>query len=264
MTAQSAQTAVQTIAERLFEARRTAVAIPPIHDELAPLDISSAYAIQRLNTERRIKAGARAVGRKIGLTSQAVQKQLGVDQPDFGMLFDDMAHRGDSVVVKRAGLISPRIEAELAFVLSADIATKVMANADLHRVIASVAASAEIVDSAIADWKIGIVDTIADNASSGAFAIGTPQVYTPDMDLPGRTMRLLKDGELKSSGTGAATLGDPLTALAWLANTAIAFGDPLRKGDIVLSGALGPMIPMDAARYEIEISGFPKLTVQAV
>lgn len=250
------------IAERLFQARQTCVAIPPVRDELSTGGVAAAYRIQKLNIERLVAAGARRVGRKIGLTSKAVQQQLGVDSPDFGVLLDSMAWRGDAVSVPVSGMIAPRIEAEIAFVLARDI-TAVTPGADLSPFIASVAASAEIVDSAIANWTINILDTVADNASSGRFAVGTPLAFATGMDLPARRMVLRRDGETVSSGTGAATLGDPLTALAWLAETAIAFGDPLRAGDIILAGALGPMTPFVPATYEIEIDGFPKLTVTA-
>lgn len=250
------------IAERLFQARQTCIAIPPIRDELGGDGIAAAYRVQKLNIDRLVAAGARRVGRKIGLTSTAVQQQLGVDSPDFGVLLDAMAWRGDAVSIPVSGLIAPRIEAEIAFVLSRDIET-MTAGADLSPFIAGVAASAEIVDSAIADWAINILDTVADNASSGRFALGTPLAFAAGMDLPARRMVLRRDGETVSTGAGAATLGDPLTALAWLAETAIAFGDPLRAGDIILAGALGPMTPFTPATYEIEIDGFPQLTVTA-
>lgn len=250
------------IAERLFQARRTCVAIPPIRDELSCGGIAAAYRIQKLNIERLVVAGARRVGRKIGLTSKAVQQQLGVDSPDFGVLLDSMAWHGNSVSIPVSGMIAPRIEAEIAFVLGRDIEA-LAPGEDLSPFIASVAASAEIVDSAIANWTINILDTVADNASSGCFAVGTPLSFATGMDLPARQMVLRRDGETVSTGAGAATLGNPLTALAWLAETAITFGDPLRAGDIILAGALGPMTPFVPATYEIEIDGFPKLTVTA-
>lgn len=258
------QPAVQGVANRLFEARNTGRAIPPVRTDLPEMDISSAYRVQEINVARRLAGGRRVVGRKIGLTSEAVQKQLGVDQPDFGVLLDDMEYLGDRVAIPLAGLISPRIEAEIAFVLKEDITRPGLRRADLEAAIGQVAASAEIVDSAIAGWDINIVDTIADNASSAAFALGSEQSYSPDMDLPGRAMRLSRAGELLSAGTGAATLGHPLTALAWLADTAVAFGDPLRAGDVILAGALGPMKPFELGDYLIEIDGFPALNVSAV
>lgn len=250
------------IAGQLWAARQSCQPIPPVREQLAAGGVEAAYRIQKINIDRALAEGARRVGRKIGLTSRAVQQQLGVDSPDFGVLLDVMAWHGDSVEIPVAGMIAPRIEAEIAFVLGADI-TAIPPDGDLSPFIASLAASAEIVDSAIANWTINILDTVADNASSGRFAMGTVQPYSRALDLPARTMVLRRDGAPVSTGTGAATLGDPLIALSWLAQTAIAFGDPLRAGDIILSGALGPMTPFVPAIYEIEIDGFPKLTVKA-
>jgi len=251
-------------ADRLHEARASGRAIPPVRGELPDLDIAAAYRVQQINIRRRLDDGRQVVGRKIGLTSEAVQKQLGVDQPDFGVLLDDMAFHGDQVTIPLAGFIAPRIEAEIAFILKSDIAQAGLRGPDLEACVGEVAASAEIVDSAIAGWDINIVDTVADNASSAAFALGSPQLYLRGMDLPRRAMRLSRGGEVLSSGTGAATLGHPLTALAWLADTAVALGDPLRAGDVILAGALGPMKPFEAGDYVIDIDGFPRLTVSAV
>lgn len=262
--AQDLEAQIARCAERLFEARRTGHSIPPVRNDLPAKDISAAYRVQQINIQRHLAAGRKVVGRKIGLTSEAVQVQLGVDQPDFGVLLDDMAYQGDEVAIPLAGLISPRIEAEIAFILKADITAPGLRGPELEAMIGQVAASAEIVDSAIADWAINIVDTVADNASSAAFALGAPQEYVPGMDLPARNMRLARDGVAISTGVGAATLGDPLTALAWLADTAIAFGEPLRAGDIILAGALGPMKPFEAGSYAIEIDGFSPLVVRAV
>lgn len=256
-------TVIEDVSGRLFAARGERRPIPPIRTSLPEMDIAAAYQVQHRNVWRALEAGRRIVGRKIGLTSEAVQRQLGVDQPDFGVLFEDMAYRGDDVTIPLSGFIAPRIEAEIAFVLRAEITVRGLPRAELEAAIGQVAASAEIVDSAIADWNINIVDTVADNASSGAFALGSLQTYVPGMDLPARTMRMSRGDEALSTGSGAATLGHPLTALAWLADTAVAFGDPLRAGDVILAGALGPMTPFEAGDYVVEIDGFPKLTVRA-
>ena len=253
----------EDIARRLFEARRTASPIAPIRGELAEGDIPAAYRIQKTNIARLVAGGARRVGRKIGLTSKAVQTQLGVEQPDFGVLLDTMKWEGNAVTVPLTGLIAPRIEAEIAFVLAADITQTRLARDELAGSIGGMAAAAEIVDSAIAGWDIKIVDTIADNASSGRFAIGGIVVLRAGDDLPARAMRMSKNGVVVSSGSGAASLGDPLTALAWLADVSIDFGDPLRAGEIILSGALGPMVPFESALYRIEIDGFAPLEVKA-
>lgn len=254
---------IQAVAEQLWAARAAGRGIEPVRAHLPAMDLAAAYAVQQINVRRRLADGHRIVGRKIGLTSEAVQKQLGVDQPDFGALFEDMGFYGDDVTVPLAGMIAPRIEAEIAFVLKADIPERGLERAELEARIGQVAASAEIVDSAIAGWDINIVDTVADNASSAAYALGSPQLYVAGMDLPARAMHLSRDGEAISQGTGAATLGHPLTALSWLADTAAGLGDPLRAGDVILAGALGPMKPFEAGDYVVEIDGFPALTVRA-
>jgi len=256
-------TAEEILAKRLFDARRTAMPISAIRGEMTAGDIPAAYRIQKANIERLVAAGARRVGRKIGLTSKAVQAQLGVDQPDFGVLLDSMKWEGDEVAIPLAGLIAPRIEAAIAFFLKSDITKKALGRDELEVCIAGVSPAAEIVDSAIKGWDIKILDTVADNASSGRFAIGTVIPFKLSDDLPRRAMRLLRNGTVVSSGAGAASLGDPLTALSWLADVSIDFGDPLRAGEVILSGALGPMVPFEPAEYRIEIDGFGPLVVKA-
>jgi 2-keto-4-pentenoate hydratase len=203
------------------------------------------------------------VGRKIGLTSEAVQRQLGVDQPDFGVLFNSMNLGGAGAAFAVSSLISPRIEAEFAFLLRADIKDGPVTPASAGQAVEAVAVAAEIVDSAIADWDINIVDTVADNASCGGFVVGPWVPFTADLDLPARGMRMSRDGVEISKGRGAATLGDPLNALAWLAATAIEVGDPLRAGEIVLAGALGPMVTLTPGDYVVEIDGFEPLSMRA-
>ena len=253
----------EDLAARLFAARADAAPIPPIRAELAEAGVAAAYRLQRINIDRLVAGGARRVGRKIGLTSKVVQAQLGVDQPDFGVLLDSMAWRGDAVNIPLAGLIAPRIEAEIAFVLKADITQKGLDAKGLEAAILGAAPAAEIADSAICGWAINILDTVADNASSGRFAVGSLLPFSLSDDLPSRTMQLFKDAALVSSGSGAASLGDPLTALSWLADVSLEFGDPLRAGEIILSGALGPMVPFTPGAYRIEISGFAPLDVRA-
>jgi 2-keto-4-pentenoate hydratase len=183
------------------------------------------------------------VGRKVGLTNPVVQKQLGVDQPDFGVLLDTMACPAD-VPVDIARTLQPKIEAEIAFVLAHDLTAPVIEPADVAHATAHVVAALEIVDSRIAAWDIDIVDTVADNASSGLFVLGDRHVGLGDLDLPACLMTLRRDDEVVSTGSGSACLGDPLVAVAWLATTARDHGRPLRAGEIVLSGALGPMVPV--------------------
>jgi 2-keto-4-pentenoate hydratase len=246
---------IETCAARIFEARRTRICIPPVRTLLPETDVAAAYAVQTVNNLRLEAGGARRVGRKIGLTSEAVQRQLGVDQPDFGVLFDFMDFGDDGAEIAASRLIAPRIEAEIAFRLASDIDSKCSRD-ELEACIGWVAPAAEIVDSAIAAWDINIVDTIADNASCGAYVVGAWQPYVRGLDLPARQMQMTRDGDVISQGAGAASLGGPLNALAWLADTAVDVGAPLRAGEVVLSGALGPMVALTPGAYVIEIEGF--------
>lgn len=226
----------------------------PVRDMLGRQDIAAAYAVQRLLTEAAIRDGRRVVGRKVGLTSPAVQRQLGVDQPDFGVLFEDMQHEDDPIDVDR--LLQPKIEAEIAFVLAEDLDRPSLTTDAVSRATAFVSPALEIVDSRIDNWDISIVDTIADNASCGLFVLGPQQIPLEGLALPDVTMTLYADGAKISEGAGFACLGDPLNAVRWLANTAAEYGSPLRAGDIVLSGALGPMVrTRRGTQYSAEISG---------
>jgi 2-keto-4-pentenoate hydratase len=230
-------------AERLREAQRTRTPCPPVRELLPDASVATGYAVQNLLTRARLAEGGRAVGRKIGLTAPAVQAQLGVDQPDFGVLFDDMACAQDSPI-DIGRLLQPRIEAEIAFVLATDLGGDVD-SAAARAAVAQVVPALEIVDSRIAGWDITIVDTIADNASSGLYVPGEPTGPLGDRDLTAVGMTMTRgDGTTVSSGSGAACLGNPVNALVWLARTAAEFGEPLRAGDVVLSGALGPMVPV--------------------
>ncbi|HEV7755700.1 MAG TPA: fumarylacetoacetate hydrolase family protein [Mycobacteriales bacterium] len=246
---------VTEAAERLLEAYRTGRPCAPVRDLLGSDDLAGAYAVQRANVERALTAGARRAGRKIGLTSRAVQRQLGVDRPDFGVLLDDMAVGQDEPV--RAGrLLQPKIEAEVAFVLAHDLPHRPVTAVDILRATDFVVPALEIVDSRVAGWDITIVDTVADNASSGLYVLGTRPVRLGAVDLPAVRMRMTQDGAEVSTGTGAACLGDPVNAVVWLANTAREQGDPLRAGDVILSGALGPMVPVvPGARFVAEVGG---------
>lgn len=256
-------TAVEDVAARLFDARLARRPIPPVRNLLPEMDVAAAYKVQQLNVRRAVADGAMAVGRKIGLTSEAVQRQLGVNQPDFGVLFSAMNYGGMGAEIAISNLISPRIEAEFAFVLGVDITEAPVTAESAGRAVDAVAVAAEIVDSAIAGWDINIVDTIADNASCGGFVIGRWLPFTRDLDLPLRGMRMTRDGLEVSKGAGAATLGDPLNALAWLAQAAIEVQEPLRAGEIVLAGALGPMVPLIPGDYVVEIDGFRPLWMRA-
>ena len=238
-------TAAMTAAERLIQAAAVGVPCEPVRDIIGADDDALAYEVQSLLAADRRARGARVVGHKIGLTSPAVQKQLGVDRPDFGKLFDDMQVAvGETVDMDQ--LLQPKVEAEIAFVLSADITDPDADAASVRAAVAYASPALEIVDSRIAAWDISYVDTVADNASSGLFVLGEARVSLDDFEPREATMSMSVDGTPASTGVGEACLGDPLNALAWLARTAVAVGDPLRAGHIVLSGALGPMCPVES------------------
>jgi 2-keto-4-pentenoate hydratase len=196
-----------------------------------------------VNTRRSIEAGRRVSGRKIGLTSKAVQQQLGVDQPDFGTLFVDTEY-GDGIEVPMSRLIQPRAEAEVALVLERDLDAAPHGFAEIVRAVAFALPAIEVVDSRVEGWQIGIVDTVADNASCGLYVLGGRPMPLSAFDVRTVPMSLRKNGAEVSSGSGAACLGNPLHAARWLADTLCQRGIPLRAGDVVMTGALGPMQPI--------------------
>ncbi|WP_321941792.1 2-keto-4-pentenoate hydratase [Paraburkholderia tropica] len=246
---------IATLAAQLREAERTRNVVEPVRGEIALDDIATAYAVQQANVDLRVKNGERIVGRKIGLTSLAVQKQLGVDQPDFGALFASMAH-GDSEAISLAQLIQPKVEAEIALVLARDLTHEKHTFIDILNASAYALAAIEIVDSRIRDWDIRFVDTVADNASSARFVVGSRPVPLAQIDLTACAMELSRDGEVLSRGNGAACLGNPLNAAVWLADRMVQLGTPLRAGDVVLTGALGPMVAVkEPGTYTAQIEG---------
>ncbi|GAA2619284.1 2-keto-4-pentenoate hydratase [Streptomyces tubercidicus] len=242
-------------AQRLWNARTSNLPCAPVRSLLRGGDIEAAYAVQEVNTRRALSGGRRLVGRKIGLTSPAVQKQLGVDQPDFGVLFGDMAVcDGEEIDLTR--LIDPRIEVEVAFVLGAGLSDEWTTTADVLRATACVVTAIEVVDSRVADWDIDIVDTVADNASSGLFLLGGSPRRLEGLELRESGAVILAGGEPLSVGAGAACLGHPVNAVVWLARRLARTAYPLSAGDVVLSGALGPMIRVTAGTvYEAHVSG---------
>lgn len=239
-------TATLRAAVRLAAAAQTSQPCSPVRDLIGTTDVAAAYDVQQILTGNRIAAGSTVVGRKIGLTSPAVQAQLGVDRPDFGVLFDDMQF-ADRQGIPMNRLMQPKVEAELAFILGDDLDGDI--NADTVRdAVDHAVAALEIVDSRITDWDITFGDTVADNASAGLFVLGDRPLSLDDFEPRRTTMTMSVDGQTVSTGTGEACLGDPLAALQWLAETARDFGEPLRAGQIVLSGALGPMAPVTAGQ----------------
>ena len=233
---------VTEAADRIALAARNRQPIAPVRTLIGESNIDLAYAVQQELISRRIEAGAVVVGRKIGLTSPAVQRQLGVDQPDFGVLFADMDMSSEPIVPSHR-LLQPKAEAEIAFVLKDDLDGEILSSEEVSSAVDHAVAALEIVDSRIADWDLTIADTVADNASSGLFVLGADRLTLDEFFPRDATMRMYADDTLVSEGDGKACLGDPLLALTWLARTAAAYGNPLRAGQIILSGALGPMVP---------------------
>ena len=233
-------TGIRTAADRLIAAAATPEQCDPVRNILGDTDIDAAYAVQVLITRDAVERGRRVVGHKIGLTSPAVQRQLGVDQPDSGILFADMAI-DNGATVDTGRLLQPKVEAEIAFILSADLDGD-LSPETVRRAAGLAVPALEIVDSRIRDWSISIVDTIADNGSSALYVLGAPAVDAMKTDLVSCTMRMTEDGCQVSAGRGSDCLGSPFAALQWLARTAQDNGTPLRAGHIVLSGALGPMV----------------------
>ena len=243
-------------AQALRSAAESGEFIAPLTGQYPEFSVEDAYAIQKINTAHRLTAGRRRVGCKIGLTSPAVQKQLGVDQPDFGILFDDMCF-DEGLPIPFAKLQQPKIEAEVAFVLGRDLDMESPGLVDVLRAIEFALPALEIVGSRIADWKIMLVDTVADNASSSGYVLGSSPRTLAQLDLRDCAMHLQRNGAVSSSGNGAACMGNPLNAVVWLARTMARMGAPLRAGELVLSGALGPMLevrPGDA--FVADIRGF--------
>ncbi|MGW4772485.1 2-keto-4-pentenoate hydratase [Nocardia sp. NPDC004278] len=242
-------------AARLIQAAAERQPCAPVRDLIGSTDVGAAYAVQERLTAARLHVGATIVGRKIGLTSPAVQAQLGVDRPDFGVLFADM-QCSEKQVVTMDRLLQPKVEAEVAFVLGKDLDDGPLDIESVRRAVEYAAPALEIVDSRIAGWDITYGDTVADNASSGLFVIGSARRDLNEFQPVDVTMSMRINGREVSTGTGSACLDDPLEALRWLARTAREFGDPLRAGQIILSGALGPMAPVVAGDHVIaEISG---------
>lgn len=251
------------LAQKLLEAEESCHAIAPIRAELGQnATVDDAYTIQDLNTERALQQGRRLVGRKIGLTSFAVQKQLGVDSPDFGMLFDDMAFV-DGQTIPFQKLIQPKVEAEIALVLKSSLIHSQHTVADIIAATDYAVAAIEVVDSRIENWKISLLDTVADNASSAAFVLGTQKVQLADVDLVNCRMQMTRADEVVSEGQGKACLDNPLNAAVWLADEMVRRGRPLKVGDIVLTGALGPMVAVQAGEeFKVEIEGFGSVSAR--
>ena len=244
---------------------RQQATLPPLTDSEPAITIEDAYQISRHFLARRLEQGERVVGKKIGVTSKPVQDMLGVFQPDFGFLTDTMDYPDGAHIPIVGNLIQPRAEGEIAFRLCKDLQGPGVTEADVLAATATIIPCFEIVDSRIDDWKIKIQDTVADNASCGVYVFGRKEVDPRDFDLPSLKMTIYKNGEFISEGLGSAVQGNPLTAVAWLANTLGEFGIPFKAGEVILSGSLAPLIPVVAGdEMSLEIEGIGGCSCQFV
>jgi 2-keto-4-pentenoate hydratase len=233
------------IAQRLIEASRDLKPIDPITEAYPQIIIEEAYRIQLITVEDRTKKGGKVVGKKIGLTSPAMQQMFNVNEPDYGHLLDDMlVYQGEESNTSQ--FLQPRIEGEIAFVLDRDLIGPGITPADVVRATAGVTAALEIIDSRIRDWKIKIQDTVADNASSGAFVLGSRFVPLTGLDLSCVGFVMTKNGKLAATGAGAAVLGSPAQSVAWLANKMGEYQISLKAGEIILSGSAVAAMPVKA------------------
>lgn len=254
---------IRRLGDELYSALRQRRTLAPLTDRHQDIGIDDAYHISLHMLARREADGEKLVGKKIGVTSKPVQDMLNVRQPDFGFLTDAMHHAdGADISIAKAGLIQPRAEGEIAFMLKADLRGPGVTKEDVLAATAWVAPCFEIVDSRIDDWKIRIQDTVADNASCGVFVIGEQHTDPAGLDLAAVRMRMTRNGKLAGEGLGAAVQGHPAEAVAWLANTLGRFGIPFRAGELILSGSLAPLVPARAGdRFEMEIGGLGRCSL---
>ena len=253
---------IQRYSDELFQSLRSREPIAPLTEREPDLTIEDAYRIQESFIQRRLALGDRVVGKKIGLTSRVVQRSLGVSEPDFGQLLASMVAT-DAISVST--LIAPRAEGEVAFLLDRDLTGPGVTSADVLRATRFVMPCFEIVDSRIRNWKIRLQDTVADNASAGMFVLGDRAVDPTSIDLSTCGMVLEKNGALECTGAGAAALGSPVVCVAWLANTLGRFGIPLRAGEVILSGSLGALVPVQAGDcLSLSIGGIGSASVRFI
>ncbi len=253
---------IQQLGNELHEALVAHKTVAPLTSRYADLTIDHAYRIQQHMIGRRLAQGDKVVGKKIGVTSRAVQQMLGVPQPDFGYLLSSMI--ADQVTaIPFDSLIQPKAEGEIAFVLKRDLLGPNVTNADVLAATEGVMACFEIVDSRIENWKIKIQDTVADNASCGVFVLGSQLIDPRKIDLNLCGMVLEQNGELVATGAGAAAMGSPVNAVAWLANALGRYDIPLRAGEVILTGSLAAMIPVKRGdRFRMQIGGIGDCSVR--
>ena len=249
-------------ARMLWDAQATRTPCDPLTEQFPAINIDDAYRIQLQNIDRRRATGRRVIGHKVGLSAKAMQQMVGVNEPDYGHLLDDMVvYEADSVSMTQ--LLQPRIEVEVAFVLGRRLVGPGVTVSDVLRATDFVVPSLEIVDSRVSDWRIKIQDTVADNASAGVFVLGSRMVDPHSIDLNLCGMVLERNGELVATGAGAAALGSPVNAVAWLANALGGFGMSLTAGEVILSGSLAAMIPVQRGdRFRMQIGGIGDCSVR--
>ena len=248
---------ISALGDELYLALRSQSTLAPLTERESDITIDDAYHISLRMVSQRVELdGETIVGKKIGVTSAPVQEMLGVFQPDFGFLTDAMHYEDGAEIPVAGNLIQPRAEGEIAFRLKSDLVGPGVSEQDVLDATESIMPCFEIVDSRIQDWNIKIEDTVSDNASCGVYTLGSNEVDPRDVDLPNLKMKVYKNGELHSEGEGSAVQGNPLTAVAWLANTLSEFGIEFKAGEIILSGSLVPLIPVVAGdKMHLELEG---------
>ena len=255
------QKVIEKAALQIRSAFETKTPCTPIRHAFENNDVKAAYEIQDINTQLKLNAGFKIIGKKIGLTSFAVQKQLGVSEPDYGMLFDDMKFENKASIPSTL-LMQAKAETELAFILKKDLSSANHNLEEIKHAIDYALVAIEIVGSRIENWDIKITDTIADNASASHYVLGHRPVSLSDFDIINCKMTMTRNGEIVSEGTGASCLGSPLNATIWLAKTLISRGTPLKKGDVVLTGSLGPMVnAQPGEKFEAHFEGLGSVSV---
>lgn len=254
----------QTLAKLLAAVDKTPITVETVQNLLTTNAEAEAYAIQAQNIQKQLQNNAVITGKKIGLTNPKVQQQLGVDQPDFGVLLNHMDLSAEAEIAAEQ-FIQAKIEVELAFLVYQDINDTVNSIEEMQQYISYVMPSFEIVDSRIQDWKIRFVDTVADNASSAAYVLSSERKTMSEVDCATVKMTLTQNGQLVSQGSGEECLGNPLNAAMWLANKMLSLGTPVKAGEIILSGALGPMVNVKAGdEFETHLDGFAPLKVKFI
>lgn len=257
---------INQLGDELYHALRTQTTIVPFTDRNIDITLDDAYYISLRMLENRVeKDGEKVVGKKIGVTSKVVQEMLGVHQPDFGFLTDAMEYPNGADVPIAGNMIAPRAEAEIGFKLKKSLQGPGVTEQDVLEATEYIMPCFEIVDSRINNWKIRIQDTVADNASCGVYTLGDAKVDPRTVDLPNLKVVVKKNGQFLSEGLGSAVQGNPLTAVAWLANTLGAYGIPFNAGEVILSGSLVPLESVVAGdRMEMELEGVGSCSINFV